>query len=66
MQLFVKLFGPYLQWVYHCFDRIVINGHLLGLMRENQVIYFFGTVWRTWLRLDGPSERPQLSVVSHK
>jgi len=27
MQLFLKLFGPYLQWVYHCFDRIVINGH---------------------------------------
>jgi hypothetical protein len=44
MPLFVKLFGPYLQWVYHCFDRIVINGHLLGLMRENQVVYFFREV----------------------
>ena len=44
MQLFLKLFGPYLQWVYHCFDRIVINGHLLGLMRENQVVYFFRDV----------------------
>ena len=44
MQLFLKLFGPYLQWVYHCFDRIVINGHLLGLMRESQVVYFFRDV----------------------
>lgn len=44
MQLFLKLFAPYLQWFYHCFDRIVINGHLLGLMRENQVVYFFRDV----------------------
>ena len=44
MHLFLKLFGPYLQWVYHCFDRIVINGHLLGLMRESQVVYFFRDV----------------------
>jgi len=44
MQLFLNLFGPYLQWVYHCFDRIVINGHLLGLMRESQIVYFFRDV----------------------
>ena len=44
MQLFLKLFEPYLQWFYHCFDRIVINGHLLGLMRESQVVYFFRDV----------------------
>jgi hypothetical protein len=44
MQLFLKLFEPYLQWVYHCFDRIVINGHLLGLMRESQIVYFFRNV----------------------
>ena len=44
MPLFLKLFGPYLQWFYHCFDRIVINGHLLGLIRENQVVYFFRDV----------------------
>jgi len=44
MQLFLKLFEPYLQWFYHCFDRIVINGHLLGLMREAQVVYFFRNV----------------------
>ena len=44
MQLFLNLFEPYLQWVYHCFDRIVINGHLLGLMRESQIVYFFRDV----------------------
>ena len=44
MQLFLKLFEPYLQWIYHCFDRIVINGHLLGLMRESQIVYFFRNV----------------------
>ena len=44
MELFLKLFCPYLQWVYHCFDRIVINGHLSGLLRENQIVYFFQKV----------------------
>jgi hypothetical protein len=44
MQLFLKLFAPYLQWFYHCFDRVVINGHLLGLMRESQIVYFFRNV----------------------
>lgn len=44
MPLFLKLFQPYLQWVYHCFDRIVINGHLLGLLRESQIVYFFRDV----------------------
>jgi hypothetical protein len=46
MQRFVKLFGPYLQWVYHCFDRIVINGYLSFLTRENNVAYFFREVCR--------------------
>jgi hypothetical protein len=44
MQRFLKLFGPYLQWVYHCFDRIVINGYLSFLTRENNVAYFFREV----------------------
>jgi hypothetical protein len=44
MQLFVKLFGPFLQWFYHCFDRIVINGYLSFLTRENNVVYFFRDV----------------------
>jgi len=44
MQRFLKLFEPYLQWFYHCFDRIVINGYLSFLTRENNVVYFFREV----------------------
>jgi hypothetical protein len=44
MQLFLKLFEPYLQWFYHCFDRIVINGYLSFLTRENNVVYFLREV----------------------
>jgi hypothetical protein len=46
MPLFLKLFGPYLQWFYHCFDRIVVNGYLSFLTRENNVAYFFREVCR--------------------
>ena len=31
METFTKLFGSLLFFVYHCFDRIVINGYLSGL-----------------------------------
>jgi len=44
MQLFLKLLQPFLQWFYHCFDRIVINGYLSFLTREANVVYFFRTV----------------------
>jgi len=44
MHLFLKLFGPYLQWFYHCFDRIVINGYFSFFTREVNVVYFFRTV----------------------
>jgi len=71
IQLFLKLFEPYLQWFYHCFDRIVINGHLLGLMREAQVVYFFRDVCghakltkellrQSCWQLDSPSENERL------
>jgi len=33
MEIFTKLFGSLLVFVYHCFDRIVINGYLNGLSR---------------------------------
>ena len=33
-----------LLFVYHCFDRIVINGYLSGLSRPDQVVYFFREV----------------------
>ena len=41
MDLFTKLFGDLLVFVYHCFDRIVIHGYLSGLSRPEQVVYFF-------------------------
>ena len=44
MDLFTKLFGHLLLFVYHCFDRIVIHGYLSGLSRPEQVVYFFRQV----------------------
>jgi hypothetical protein len=44
MDLFTKLFGHLLVFVYHCFDRVVINGYLSGLSRPEQVVYFFREV----------------------
>jgi hypothetical protein len=44
MDLFTKLFGHLVVFVYHCFDRVVINGYLSGLSRPEQVVYFFRQV----------------------
>lgn len=44
MELFTKLFGSLLVFIYHCFDRIVIHGYLSGLSRPEQVVYFFRQV----------------------
>src|SRR6266403_2934866 len=44
MELFQKLFGKLLLFVYHCFDRIVINGYLSGLSRPEQVVHFLRQV----------------------
>src|SRR6516225_8705990 len=44
MDLFTKLLGDLLIFVYHCFDRIVIHGYLSGLSRPEQVVYFFRQV----------------------
>jgi hypothetical protein len=40
MERFTQLFGKLLVFVYHCFDRIVINGYLNGLSRPEQVVHF--------------------------
>src|SRR5450755_1978455 len=40
MDAFAQLFGSLLVFVYHCFDRIVINGYLNGLSRPEQVVHF--------------------------
>ena len=44
MELFTKLFGNLLAFIYHCFDRIVIHGYLSALSRPEQVVYFFRQV----------------------
>jgi hypothetical protein len=41
MERFTKLFGGLVLFVYHCFDRIVINGYLSGLSRPEHVVHFF-------------------------
>jgi hypothetical protein len=37
MELFTKLFGKLLAFVYHCFDRIVIHGYLSALPSPQQL-----------------------------
>ncbi len=44
MERFHSLFAGLLVFVYHCFDRIVINGYLLGLIRPENAVYFFRDV----------------------
>lgn len=44
MDLFQQLFSSLLLFVYHCFDRIVINGYLSTLTRPENVVYFFRNV----------------------
>jgi hypothetical protein len=41
MEQFTKLFGGLLAFVYHCFDRIVIRGHLPLLTRPENIVHFF-------------------------
>src|ERR1700738_3727970 len=44
MDAFSKLFGSLLGFVYHCFDRIVIQGYLPLLTREGHIVHFFRDV----------------------
>jgi hypothetical protein len=44
METFCKLFGSLLALVYHCFDRIVIQGYLPRLTRPEHIVYFFRDV----------------------
>jgi hypothetical protein len=56
MEDFVRLFGSLLTLVYHCFDRIVILGHLPLLTRPENIVHFFrdvhgvGTITKEVLR----------------
>lgn len=44
METFVKLFERFLVFVYHCFDRIVIQGYLPLLTRPEHIVHFFRDV----------------------
>jgi hypothetical protein len=44
METFRKLFGGLLALVYHCFDRIVIQGYLPLLTRPEHIVHFFRDV----------------------
>jgi hypothetical protein len=44
METFAKLFERLLLLVYHCFDRIVIQGYLPLLAREALIVHFFRDV----------------------
>ena len=44
METFMRLNGGLIVFVYHCFDRIVINGYLSMLSRPENVVYFFHKV----------------------
>jgi hypothetical protein len=46
MEIFIKLFGSLLALVYHCFDRMVILGHLPLLTRPENIVHFFRDVHR--------------------
>src|SRR5215469_11980931 len=41
METFAKLLGSLLTLVYHCFDRIVILGHLPLLTHPENIVHFF-------------------------
>jgi hypothetical protein len=44
METFGKLFGSLLAFVYHCFDRVVIQGYLPLLTRPEHIVHFFRDV----------------------
>src|SRR5712692_4445790 len=44
METFHKLFGSLLGFVYHCFDRIVLQGYLPLLTRPEHIVHFFRDV----------------------
>ena len=44
METFTKLFARFLVFLYHCFDRIVIQGYLPLLTRPEHIVQFFRDV----------------------
>jgi hypothetical protein len=58
MQTFLKLFGSWIQFFYHGFDRVVLNGYLFFFHREANVAWFFRQV------LDTPPTKAALRARS--
>ncbi len=56
METFGKLFGSLLAFVYHCFDRIVIQGYLPLLTRPEHIVHFFRDVHKIY-----PITKPALA-----
>jgi hypothetical protein len=48
METFHKLFASLLVLVYHCFDRVVIQGYLPLLTRPEHIVYFFRDLHGTY------------------
>ena len=48
METVHKLFGSLLVFVYHCFDRLVIQGYLPLLTREAHIVHLFRDVHGTY------------------
>src|SRR5438876_3884369 len=54
MERLLELLGPAVQFVYTCWDRIVLNGYLDRLQRPENVVYFFREV------VGAPSVTPEV------
>jgi hypothetical protein len=48
METLAKLFGSLVVFVYHCFDRMVILGHMPLLTRPEHIVHFFRDVHGTY------------------
>ncbi len=44
MERLLELLGPAVQFIYTCWDRIVLNGYIERLQRPENLIYFFHDV----------------------
>ena len=44
METLIQIFSPMMGFIYHCFDRIVINGYISMLSRPENVVYFFRNI----------------------
>jgi hypothetical protein len=58
METFAKLLERFLVFVYHCFDRIVIQGYLPLLTRPEHIVHFFRDVIRARGFHDADRARP--------